>query len=87
VHLTVVITFICFIIYRIIQVIILYPEWPVNGSIGDTLSLITLNSSIWTFISSPLSMLPSIIPYLIIGLIVKCLKGKFYDEDIYEPST
>uniref|UniRef100_A0A914M4K3 Serpentine receptor class gamma n=1 Tax=Meloidogyne incognita TaxID=6306 RepID=A0A914M4K3_MELIC len=80
VHLTVVITFICFIIYRIIQVIILYPEWPVNGSIGDTLSLITLNSSIWAFISSPLSMLPSIIPYLIIGLIVKCLKVSSNDN-------
>ncbi|KAF7631208.1 hypothetical protein Mgra_00008583 [Meloidogyne graminicola] len=74
VHLLIILIYNCFIIYRIIQVVIQFPEWPVNGSVGDTLGMLTMFSSIWTYFFLSYIFAPAVISYIIIGIIIKFIK-------------
>ncbi|KAF7633482.1 hypothetical protein Mgra_00007171 [Meloidogyne graminicola] len=64
IHFIIIITLNCYVIIRIILTVNNLPEWPVNGSVADSIGMISYSNSPFIFV-------PSLICYLIVGLIIK----------------
>nr|CAD2183974.1 unnamed protein product [Meloidogyne enterolobii] len=73
-HVSVLIIVSCFILYRMIYVVIQYPDWPVTGNIADTLGMISYDSTIMNFLLSLFVYIPPLFCYFLLGLILICRK-------------